>query len=84
MLRTEDYAYPLPDELIARHPAARREDSRLLLLDRTSGRIEHRQFAELPDDVCWKADVDEAEVPQLVAYLECMIRRPEVRRQLLH
>jgi glycosyltransferase involved in cell wall biosynthesis len=42
----------------------------------------YQQFTELPDDVCWKADVDEAEVPQLVAYLECMIRRPEVRRQL--
>lgn len=42
----------------------------------------YQQFNELPDAVCWKADVDELEVPQLVAYLECMICRPEVRRQL--
>ncbi len=42
----------------------------------------YQQFAELPDDVCWKADVDELEVPQLAAYLECLIRRPEVRRAL--
>lgn len=42
----------------------------------------YQQFAELPDDVCWKADVDELEVPQLAAYLECLIRRPEVRRRL--
>lgn len=42
----------------------------------------YQQFAELPDEVCWKADVDELEVPQLAAYLECLIRRPEVRRRL--
>ena len=42
----------------------------------------YQQFKELPDEACWKADVDELEVPQLVAYLECLMRRPEVRRRL--
>ncbi len=47
-LRTADYDYPLPDELIARHPLARREDSRMLVLHRADQRLEHRQFRDFP------------------------------------
>ena len=47
MLRS-DFDYELPDELIARHPAARRSDSRLLHLDGRTGSIVDRQFADLP------------------------------------
>jgi S-adenosylmethionine:tRNA ribosyltransferase-isomerase len=47
MLRA-DFHYDLPDELIARHPTARRSDSRLLHLDGRTGTIEDRRFAELP------------------------------------
>jgi S-adenosylmethionine:tRNA ribosyltransferase-isomerase len=47
MLRA-DFHYELPDDLIARHPTARRRDSRLLHLDGTSGVIADRQFADLP------------------------------------
>ncbi len=44
-----DYAYQLPEELIADRPASRREDSRLLLLDRASQSITHHSFREFPD-----------------------------------
>ena len=47
MLRA-DFHYELPDDLIARHPTARRRDSRLLHLDGTSGAVADRQFADLP------------------------------------
>jgi S-adenosylmethionine:tRNA ribosyltransferase-isomerase len=47
-VRTSDYDYPLPDDLIARHPLARREDSRMMVLHREGERIEHRQFREFP------------------------------------
>ncbi len=47
-LRTADYDYPLPDELIARHPLPRREDSRMMVLHRDGERIEHRQFRDFP------------------------------------
>lgn len=47
-LSTRDYDYPLPEELIARHPLARREDSRMMLLTRATQQIDHRQFAEFP------------------------------------
>ncbi|MDZ4779399.1 MAG: glycosyltransferase [Planctomycetia bacterium] len=42
----------------------------------------YQQFADFPDDVCWKADVDENEVPQLVALLEHLLRNPAARSQL--
>lgn len=39
-------------------------------------------YNELPDSVCWKADVDELEVQQLVAYMKELMRNPAVRKQL--
>ena len=45
-LRTADYDYTLPDELIARHPLPRREDSRMLVLHRADQRLEHRLFRD--------------------------------------
>ncbi|MEO8351498.1 MAG: tRNA preQ1(34) S-adenosylmethionine ribosyltransferase-isomerase QueA [Chthoniobacteraceae bacterium] len=47
-LRTADYDYPLPEHLIARHPLARRDASRMMVLDPVTQTIEHRQFAEFP------------------------------------
>ena len=47
-LFTSDYDYPLPEELIARHPTLERDASRMIVLHRDSQRIEHRQFREFP------------------------------------
>jgi S-adenosylmethionine:tRNA ribosyltransferase-isomerase len=47
--RLADYDYALPADLIARRPAARREDARMLVLDRQEQRIEHRSFVELKE-----------------------------------
>ncbi len=48
-MRTSDFDYPLPKELIAQQPTAERDQSRLLVLHRDSGRIEHRQFTDILD-----------------------------------
>lgn len=47
-LCTKDFDYHLPDELIASRPLAERADSRMLVVHRDSGRIEHRMFREFP------------------------------------
>ena len=47
-MRVDAFDYQLPGELIAQRPAALREASRMLLLDRQSGAWEDRAFAELP------------------------------------
>jgi len=43
------FDYDLPAELIAQEPLQRRDQSRLLVLDRGSSRLDHRRFDELPD-----------------------------------
>lgn len=48
---TSELDYDLPSELIAQHPAERRDGSRLLVYDRSSGDIRHRSFADLPDEL---------------------------------
>src|SRR5438046_4385741 len=48
-MKTRELDYDLPPELIAQHPVARRDESRLLVYDRVSERVHHRRFAELPD-----------------------------------
>ena len=55
-LRTADFFYDLPAELIAQHPMEQRDTSRLMVLDREKGTVEHRHFFDLleylrPDDV---------------------------------
>jgi S-adenosylmethionine:tRNA ribosyltransferase-isomerase len=47
--RLEDYDYHLPPELVATRPAARRGDSRMLVLDRSTGAMEHRMFRDFAD-----------------------------------
>ena len=50
-MKRSDLEYSLPPELIAQHPAERRDESRLLVYDRTSGDVRHRVFRELPDEL---------------------------------
>jgi S-adenosylmethionine:tRNA ribosyltransferase-isomerase len=45
--RLSDYDYELPRQLIAQRPLQRREDSRMMVLDRAEQTVEHRQFREL-------------------------------------
>jgi S-adenosylmethionine:tRNA ribosyltransferase-isomerase len=44
-----DFDFDLPPELIAQEPLAERDASRLLVLDRSSGAVQHRLFRDLPD-----------------------------------
>ena len=46
-MKLSDFNYYLPEELIAQSPADKRDESRLLVLDRKTGRIEHRVFKDI-------------------------------------
>lgn len=48
-LRTSDFFYDLPERLIAQTPLAKRDDSRLLCVDRASGKLEHKHFYDILD-----------------------------------
>ena len=47
-MKTSDFAYDLPPELIAQTPIPERDRSRLMCLDKKTGALEHRHFYELP------------------------------------
>ena len=47
-MRTADFNFDLPPGLIAQHPAPQRDESRLLVLHRAKGNVEHSQFRDLP------------------------------------
>ena len=46
-MKTSDFDYELPEELIAQHPAAQRDHSRLLVMDKFTGAVEHRVFRDI-------------------------------------
>jgi S-adenosylmethionine:tRNA ribosyltransferase-isomerase len=50
-VKVSELDYDLPPELIAQHPVERRDESRLLVYERSSGNVRHRVFRELPDEL---------------------------------
>ena len=50
-MKRSELEYALPEELIAQHPAERRDESRLLVYERQSGDVQHRRFRELPAEL---------------------------------
>ncbi|MBE6580725.1 MAG: tRNA preQ1(34) S-adenosylmethionine ribosyltransferase-isomerase QueA [Ruminococcaceae bacterium] len=83
-LATKDFYYDLPERLIAQHPLARRDASRLMVLDRAAGTLEHRHFYDIVDYLR-EGDVlvinDSKVIPaRLYGYAE---GRPEAKIELL-
>ena len=48
-MKTSDFWYDLPEELIAQTPLQKRDTSRLLVLDRTTGQVRHQHFYDVID-----------------------------------
>jgi len=48
-MRRSEFAFALPEELIAQHPAPQRDASRLLVVDPGTGSVRHRSVRDLPD-----------------------------------
>ena len=46
-MKVSDFNYYLPEELIAQHPIAKRDESRLMVLDKNTGEIEHKTFKDI-------------------------------------
>ncbi len=61
-MEARELDYDLPPELIAQHPAERRDESRLLVYSRAGGSVSHHVFRELPDLVGGLAVVNDTRV----------------------
>lgn len=51
-MKTSDFDFDLPEELIAQTPILKRDDSRLLILDRVTGDISHEKFSDIVNYLC--------------------------------
>ena len=83
-LKTSDFYYDLPEELIAQHPMEQRDTSRLMVLDRASGTLTHKHFYDIVDYLN-EGDVlvinDSKVIPaRLYGHVE---NRPEAKIELL-
>lgn len=85
-MKTDLFDYPLPERLIAQQPADRRDYSRLLVVDRRTRSLAHRQFRDLPeylraDDTLFRNNA--AVIPARLhatrptgGQVECLLLRP--------
>ena len=48
-MKVSDFDFYLPEELIAQHPLEKRDESRLMVLDKKTGKIEHKRFYDIID-----------------------------------
>jgi len=48
-MKLSQYKYNLPEELIAKYPADKRDESKLMVIDRSTGKIEHQVFRDVID-----------------------------------
>lgn len=48
-MKVADFDYFLPEELIAQHPYDKRDEARLMVIDKTNGKIEHKTFKDVID-----------------------------------
>jgi len=48
-VKTDDFNFDLPENLIAQHPIEKRDESRLMILDKKTGKIEHQKFYNIID-----------------------------------
>lgn len=48
-MKTDDFDFYLPEELIAQHPILKRDESRMMVMDRNTGEVEHKNFFDIID-----------------------------------
>ena len=48
-MKLSEFDFELPEELIAQHPVEKRDTSRLMVVNRENGNIEHRHFYDILD-----------------------------------
>lgn len=50
-MKTDDFDFELPKELIAQHPISKRDQSKMLVLDRKTGEIHHKVFSDIIEEL---------------------------------
>ena len=74
-MKTHDFYYDLPEELIAQTPLEKRDASRLMTLDRVTGDVEHRHFYDIIDYLnpgdCLVMNDSRFSLPEAIGIAKC-------------
>jgi len=74
-MKTSDFNFELPDDLIAQYPPEKRGQSRLMLLDRQTGKRSHRMVEELPEILCGPEFSGKDKGPPLLVFNNSKVRK---------
>jgi len=74
-MKTGDYFFDLPDELIAQYPQEKRGQSRLLTLDRKTGFRTHTSLSQLPDILCTEPFLSPSGEKPLLVFNDTKVRK---------
>jgi len=74
-MKTSDFFFELPDELIAQYPPEKRGQSRLMLLDRRTGKRSHRMVEDLPEILCGPEFRGKDGAPPLLVFNNSKVRK---------
>jgi len=77
-MKTSEFNFELPEELIAQHPPAQRGQSRLMTLNRLSGEREHRTVLQLPDILCSPQFLSPSGEKPLLVFNDTKVRKARV------
>jgi S-adenosylmethionine:tRNA ribosyltransferase-isomerase len=74
-MKTNDFFFELPENLIAQFPARERGQSRLMTLDRVTGKITHRVVKDLPDILCGESFLSPRGEKPLLVFNDTKVRK---------
>jgi len=74
-LKTSEFFFKLPEELIAQHPCEKRGESRLLTLDRVTGKREHRMVRDLSNILCGEEFLSPSGEKPLLIFNDTKVRK---------
>jgi S-adenosylmethionine:tRNA ribosyltransferase-isomerase len=83
-MKTSDFFFELPDELIAQYPPEKRGQSRLMLLDRLTGKRSHYMVEDLPDILCGPEFRSKDGGAPLLVFNNSKVRKARVVGTALH
>jgi len=78
-MKTGDFNFDLPQRLIAQYPAEKRGQSRLMTLDRVTGKRDHRTVTELADILCEEKFLSPRGEAPLLVFNDTRVRKARVR-----
>jgi S-adenosylmethionine:tRNA ribosyltransferase-isomerase len=74
-MKTEEFFFDLPAHLIAQYPGEKRGQSRMMALDRVTGKRSHLKVADLPDMLCGSRFLSSSGEKPLLVFNDTKVRK---------